>query len=240
LTLKISSFQGKRPKLPSSTLTEAQRLAGSQLPGLSDLFVVCQLWSDSCPLTPPFRTAHKTFASTYTWNEALTLPIKYRELPLNAQLTFTVYDSRGPPAATSAVPVGGTTLKLFGKKCTLKKGRQRLYLWKDKPADGAAQTTTPSKLQTEEADELGRLEKVRFSTSSLNRADYASKLVKKHQSGDIPRVDWLDKLAFRKIEQIHAVRLEHLSSKMPIVHRLRRPNHHIITSTSTYLASTFL
>jgi phosphatidylinositol 3-kinase len=160
LTFKISSFQGTRHRQPLSQLDAAQKLAGVQLPGLSDLYVVCQLWSDSCPLTPPYRTAHKAFTSTYTWNEAFALPIKYRELPLNAQLTFTVYDSRGPPAATSPVPVGGTTLKLFGKKCTLKRGKQRLYLWKDVEADGAAQTTTPSKFQTGEADELGRLEKV--------------------------------------------------------------------------------
>ena len=33
--------------------------------------------------------------------------------------------------------------------------------------------------------------------------DRLEKLVKRHEQGDLPRVDWLDNLAFRKIEQLH-------------------------------------
>lgn len=29
------------------------------------------------------------------------------------------------------------------------------------------------------------------------------KLMKDHERGDIPKVDWLDRLAFRQIEQVH-------------------------------------
>jgi hypothetical protein len=47
------------------------------------------------------------------WNEWITFPLKYRDLPLNAQITFTVWDIDGP--RTSA-PVGGTTFRMFGKK----------------------------------------------------------------------------------------------------------------------------
>lgn len=35
-------------------------------------------------------------------------------------------------------------------------------------------------------------------------------LVKKYERGDMPKEDWLDKLAFRKMEEIHAVRLPSL------------------------------
>jgi hypothetical protein len=31
-------------------------------------------------------------------------------------------------------------------------------------------------------------------------------LVKKYERGDLPKSDWLDKMAFRKMEEIHAVR----------------------------------
>lgn len=30
-------------------------------------------------------------------------------------------------------------------------------------------------------------------------------LIKRHERGDLPRMDWLDKLAYRQIEKIHKV-----------------------------------
>lgn len=47
-----------------------------------------------------------------SWNEWLTIPLKYRDLPVTAQLALTVWDIYGP---RKAVPVGGTTFRLFGK-----------------------------------------------------------------------------------------------------------------------------
>lgn len=41
---------------------------------------------------------------------------------------------------------------------TLRRGKHRLFLWKDVEADGSVNTKTPSK--TEIKDEMGRLEKV--------------------------------------------------------------------------------
>ena len=119
------------------------------------------------------------------WNEWITLPIRYCDLPLNAQITFTVWDIAGLRAA---MPVGGTTFRLFGKKCTLRRGKHRLLLWPNIEADGSVESTTPSKLPVR--DEMGRLEK----------------LVKKYERGDLPKSDWLDKLAFRKMAEVHAVR----------------------------------
>ena len=49
----------------------------------------------------------------YSWNEWLTLPIKYNDLPRNAQLAFTIWDIYGPNQTT---PVGGTTISVFGKQ----------------------------------------------------------------------------------------------------------------------------
>lgn len=31
------------------------------------------------------------------------------------------------------------------------------------------------------------------------------KLVKKYERGDLPKSDWLDKMVFRRMEEIHAV-----------------------------------
>ena len=47
-----------------------------------------------------------------SWNEWLKLPIKYPDLPRNAQVCFTIWDVYGP---RKTIPVGGTTVSLFGK-----------------------------------------------------------------------------------------------------------------------------
>jgi len=51
--------------------------------------------------------------NAFSWNEWLTLPIKYSDLPRNAQLAFTIWDIYGPNQTT---PVGGTTISVFGKQ----------------------------------------------------------------------------------------------------------------------------
>ncbi|CAD6575378.1 MAG: Phosphatidylinositol (PI) 3-kinase, partial [Cyphobasidiales sp. Tagirdzhanova-0007] len=190
VSFKIDAFEGKRRKKPYSQLLQdpATRFASVQQDLPSDLYIICQLWADNKPLTIPFRTAHKNFKDRYVWNEIITLPIRYKDLPLSSQLIFTLYDFKGPPASTSASPVGGTTLRLFGKTCTLKKGKQRMQLWPDREADASIDSSTPSKVPGQEKDERGRLEKI----------------MEKQKRKDIPSIDWLDKLAFREIERIHA------------------------------------
>ncbi|CAE6463322.1 unnamed protein product [Rhizoctonia solani] len=185
VTVRISQLEGTRTPRPFSELLERPelRFAGVQQSTLSDLFVTCQIVADNKPLTVPHRTSFKAFKNSYTWNEWITFPLKYRDLPLNAQLTFTVWDIEGP--RTSA-PVGGTTFRMFGKKSTLRRGKHRLLLWTGQEADGSAESRTPSKVELK--DEMGRLEK----------------LVKKYERGDLPKSEWLDKMAFRRMEEIHA------------------------------------
>ncbi|GAA5991028.1 hypothetical protein JCM10908_006509 [Rhodotorula pacifica] len=191
VTIKVASFQGHLPQRPLTDLLDHPHLKhhGFQQALPSDLFVRIELWADNKPLIPAVQTAHKAFKSReqVDWNEHITLPIKYRDLPLNAQLVVTVYDIAGPGELAI---VGGSTLRLFGGKCTLRKGKQRLYLWKGVRADPHDASETPSKVGLK--DEMGRLEK----------------LVKRHERGDIARLDWLDKLAFRQIEKIHKAESE--------------------------------
>ncbi|EGO24626.1 putative atypical/PIKK/PI3K protein kinase [Serpula lacrymans var. lacrymans S7.9] len=189
VTFRISSLEGTRRPRPISELLEKPELRfhGVQSSSLSDLYVTCQLVADNKPLTIPFRTSFKAFKTSFIWNEWITLPVRYCDLPLSSQVTFTVWDIGGPRAA---VPVGGSTFRLFGKKWTLRRGKHRLLLWTDQEADGSMDSSTPSKLGIR--DEMGRLEK----------------LVKKYERGDLPKSDWLDKLAFRKMEEIHAAETE--------------------------------
>lgn len=139
------------------------------------------------------------------WNEWLELPIKISQLQQSAQLAITLWDvspSGGPGADGHSIPFGGTTVPLFDKDNTLQKGRQQCRVYRHRAADGLASTSTPavpppkrkkrgpdgllqSKAPLPEEEELERLER----------------LVKKHELGEIPKVDWLDKKVFKIIDQ---------------------------------------
>ncbi|TFY72459.1 hypothetical protein EVG20_g546 [Dentipellis fragilis] len=189
VTFRISQLEGIRHPKSLTELVEKPELRfhGVQSPTPSDLYVTCQLVADNKPLTIPFRTSFKAFKSNYTWNEWISFPIRYCDLPLSSQITFTIWDIAGPRAA---VPVGGSTFRLFGKKWTLRRGKHRLLLWPGLEADGSVESSTPSKMGPR--DEMGRLEK----------------LVKKYERGDLPKSDWLDKIVFRKMTEIHAAETE--------------------------------
>ncbi|SNX81777.1 related to phosphatidylinositol 3-kinase [Melanopsichium pennsylvanicum] len=185
LTFRISFLQGKLDRLACTKLLEhpESRHWGAQESQYPDLVVECRLFSENKPLSMPVKTAYKSFRNNHQWNEWITLPYKLCDLPLGAQLTFTIYDVA---SSTTSRIIGGTTLSLFSKKGTLKSAQHRLFLWKGVKADGSVETATPSKVG-EMKDEMGRLEK----------------LIKRHERGDLPRVDWLDKLAYRQVEKVY-------------------------------------
>ncbi|KAL1409698.1 Phosphatidylinositol (PI) 3-kinase [Vanrija albida] len=186
LTIKIVSLEGKIHKRKYTKLLEDEELQRSRFErdGLADLVVTCQLWADGQTLTLPYRTAWKDFQRTYIWNQTLILPITYPSLLPTAQLVFTIWDVQG---AGKPVAVGGTTMNLFSSDRTLRRGQQRLFVHRDVEGDPGVETTTPSEVHLEE-DEMGRLEH----------------LVKEYERGDVTKIDWLDRLAFRQIERAHA------------------------------------
>ncbi|WWC69461.1 uncharacterized protein I206_103401 [Kwoniella pini CBS 10737] len=187
VTLKITSLEGNIPRRSyTDSLKDSDLLhAGLQHDGPSDLYITCQLWANGIQYTLPFRTSWKDFPRGYTWNQTIILPITYPSLLINSQLAFTIWDCHG---AGKPVPVGGTTMSLFTTKRTLKRGQQRLYVHRGVEADAKANTSTPSELIGEPEDEMGRLER----------------LVKDFDRGDIVKIDWLDRIAFRQIEKAHA------------------------------------
>ncbi|PWZ02567.1 phosphatidylinositol 3-kinase [Testicularia cyperi] len=185
LTFRISSLEGKLDRLSRAQLLKQPeaRHWGAQQSAYPDLYVVCRLYSDNKPLTVPVKTAYKPFRNNHHWGEWITLPYKLCDLPLGAQLSFTVHDVTS--SSTTRI-IGGTTFPLFNKKGALKTAQHRLYLWKGAKGDGSVESSTPCKVG-EMKDEMGRLEK----------------LIKRHERGDLPRIDWLDKLAYRQIEKVH-------------------------------------
>ncbi|KAJ9091439.1 hypothetical protein QFC20_007629 [Naganishia adeliensis] len=188
--IKVSNLEGKikRKTLSETLANPATRHAQMQTDGVSDLFVTIQLYSKGRALTLPFQTGTKAFKpDRYVWNSTIQLPILYASLPQDAQLAITLWDIEAPG---KAAPVGGSTLELFNKKGTLKRGQQRCYLHPRVKADPTAESVTPSDVFQD--DELGRL----------------LRLVKDYERGDMARVEWLDVLVFRQIEKIQAREVE--------------------------------
>lgn len=185
LTFKISSLEGPIAKDKYSTTLGDTGLRRDDLlkSPLADLYVTAQLWTDGKAYTLPQRTPAKDFTKSYTWNHIMVLPVSHDALLPTSQLTFTVWDVSG---LGKPVVVGGTTMRIFTEKRTLRRGQQRLLLHRGKQADPAWDTATPSDLLGH-VDEMGRLEE----------------LMKDHERGDIVKIDWLDRLAFRQIEQVH-------------------------------------
>lgn len=185
LKIKIGTLEGKRLRPSYKELLEDPLLtfSGFYQGGCSDLFVTCQLYSYGKQLALPMQTSYKPFTTRWNWNEWLTLPLKFADLPRNALLAFTVWDCYGP---RKAVPVGGTTVSVFGKHGALRQGMHDLCLWPNVEADGMENSTTPGKIDGHK-EQIVRL----------------SKMTKKHRNGRIMKVDWLDRLTFREIEMIH-------------------------------------
>ncbi|KFM82429.1 Phosphatidylinositol 3-kinase catalytic subunit type 3, partial [Stegodyphus mimosarum] len=183
--IKIGTLEGKLPKPSYKALINDPILKYSGMfeEKCSDLHVTCQVYADNKPLAFPIQTSYKAFTTRWNWNEWLTLPVKFSELPRNALLAFTVWNIHGP---NNSVPVGGATISVFGKYGALRQGMHDLRLWNNLQADGSLNTRTPGKTDC-----------------SKEQMTKLSKLTKKHRNGHMIKVDWLDRLTFREIELIN-------------------------------------
>ena len=152
----------------------------------------------------PVQTAYRPFKTGRIWNEWLELPISVSTLPLTSQLAITVWDlspTGGQGAKGHAIPFGGTTVSLFDKDNTLQKGRQKCRLYRHKGADGSSSTTTPAFPPPQRKRGADRVSNDDFTSPEEQELERLEKLFKKHEMGEIPRVDWLDQLVFKAVEK---------------------------------------
>ncbi|XP_066921593.1 phosphatidylinositol 3-kinase catalytic subunit type 3-like isoform X2 [Clytia hemisphaerica] len=182
--LKIGNLEGKRNLQSYKELLNDPQLKYSGLYQSScpDLYATVTVYYDCKPMFMPVRTAYKAFTTRWNWNEWVQLPVKYQDLPRNAQIGITIWDVYD---AKKTRPVGATTVSVFGKHGILRQGIHDLRVWPGKVADGDA--GTPGKFIKESANEMSKL----------------AKLSKKHHKGHILKVDWLDRLTFREIELVN-------------------------------------
>jgi phosphatidylinositol 3-kinase len=178
----------------------------------------------------PVQTSYKPFRANRVWNEWLAIPIEIQDLSITSQLAITIWDLMPLQKGGShrhAVPFGGTTVSLFDQDSTLQKGKQKCKVYRRVAADGYSSTKTPStpapkrrnaKLQEDgispEEEELDRLEK----------------LLKKHDMGDIPRIDWLDSLVFRAIEKQRRAAEEAAKKRSLSLHAKTTPSSANVTT----------
>lgn len=198
------SLEGKQKQIPFSVLLKQPELRhiGSAQNPLSDLFVTAQLWSESKPLGVPLQTSYRAFKAARSWNEWLQLPICIKDAPLKCQIAITIWDLSpfgGEGADGHYVPFGGTTIRLYDEDGKLKTGRQKCKVYRHKAADGFSATTTPSsppkKRKGNKPDPLGP------STEEME-LERVEVLIKNHEMGEIPRIDWMDQMVFRQLERL--------------------------------------
>jgi phosphatidylinositol 3-kinase len=123
---------------------------------------------------------------------------------LSSQLAITVWDvsaTGGKVSHGHAIPFGGTTVPLFDKENQLQKGRQKCHLHRRKAADGLDSTSTPSPLPSVRRNGVKGKEGVETIDKESEELDRLEKLFKKHEMGEIPRIEWLDQLVFRGVEK---------------------------------------
>lgn len=99
------------------------------------------------------------------------------------------------------MPFGGTTLRLFDKENQLQKGRQKCCLHRRKAADGLDSSTTPSILPNTRRSGTKVKEDEEVVDKESEELDRLEKLFKKHEMGEIPRIEWLDQMVFRGVEK---------------------------------------
>jgi len=179
--IKIGTLEGKlpRPDYEQVIANPILRFAGRNQSHCPDLVVTVVVVHAGCPLHLPVTTAYKNFSARWAWNQWLTLPIKFSDLPADSILCFTVWDCNGPGMREA---IGGTSISLFGKKGVFRTGMMDLVVWGSKEGGD----DTPGKVRDTDKEQYHRL----------------AKLTKKYHSGKIPAIDWLDRLAFAEMERI--------------------------------------
>ncbi|KAK6643525.1 Phosphatidylinositol 3-kinase catalytic subunit type 3 [Polyplax serrata] len=203
--VKIGTLDGHKERQQFDKLLEDPMLkfCGLYQQETADLKVVCQVFADNRPLALPVCTSYKPFTTRWNWNEWVTLPVLFSDLPRNAQLALTIYDCVG---SSQTEPVGGTTISLFGKHGLFRQGMIDLKVWPNCEADGNFPSKTPGKTK----------DKGKIQTQRL------AKLTKKHKAGQLPVVDWLDRLSFLEIEVINEMEKKnsnffHLMIEFPFI-----------------------
>lgn len=174
-----SNLQIKIGTLEGHGLLESGSAGDRVLLPCPDVYVTCEVYAGQDPITLPTQTAYKPFIQRINWNEWLTLPIAYCDVPRNAELVFTVWQLG---ELGQAEAFGKASVPLFTRLGTVQTSLLDLIV---NPCHGTAGSSTN-----------------RTGGESATVA-FLSELTRKYREGRIEKIDWLDRLTFREIEIIN-------------------------------------
>jgi phosphatidylinositol 3-kinase len=109
---------------------------------------------------------------------------------------------------------------LFDEENQVQKGRQKCLVYRHELADGTDSTKTPAlpSLKKRGGPRKGETTNPDKDAEEMERME---KLFKKHEMGEIPRVDWLDQMVFRSFEKRG---LQAAKSSMQMLHQQKALN----------------
>ncbi|KAF0289167.1 Phosphatidylinositol 3-kinase catalytic subunit type 3 [Amphibalanus amphitrite] len=233
LQVKIGTLEGdrRRPDYEDLLLDPMIEFSGRWQQQCSDMYVEVQVLSGRVEIALPVTTSYKAFTTRWNWNEWLTLPVRYCDLPDDAVLRFTVFE---PCRPQRAAVVGATSIKVFTPDRCLNQGLHDLRLSPPpeelpestaRATDGAAGDGGPGAAKSEGGTETAASTSVTIvrATSpasapapapapapagspkkdASDQMERLSKLTKRHRNGQLQQIDWLDRLTFREIEVIN-------------------------------------
>lgn len=180
------TLEGKKRQPDYERLLEEPilRFSGLYSEEFPSFQVRLQVYNKGTPYCLPVTTSYKSFSKRWSWNEWITLPLQFSDLPRTSTLVLTILDCAG---AGKMSIIGGTSISFFGKNGIFRQGMYDLRIWLDVEGDGGFPSKTPGKGKDSYQSQMQKL----------------GKLTKKHRNGQIQKVDWLDRLTFREIELIN-------------------------------------
>ena len=145
------------------------------------------------------QTPYTSFKNSRSWNKWLELPVPIKDCPISTQVAITIWDLSPLPSNESLdhnTAFGGTTISLFDADGTLRKGRQKCKVYRKKEADGQSPSSTPHIPRPKRRRRNEDAPPVYPEETELERLE---RLFKKHEMNELPQVDWLDQLVFKKV-----------------------------------------
>uniref|UniRef100_A0A182PPU7 Phosphatidylinositol 3-kinase catalytic subunit type 3 n=1 Tax=Anopheles epiroticus TaxID=199890 RepID=A0A182PPU7_9DIPT len=207
ITIKIGTLEGENVGYSYEKLIEQPLLkfSGMYTEKTPPLKVKLQIFDGGEPVGLPVCTSHKHFTTRWSWNEWVTLPLRFTDISRTAALGLTIYDCAG--GREQLTVVGGTSISFFSTNGLFRQvmcgqlianylaividlnfqGLYDLKVWPQMEPDAACISTTPGKV----------------SSTNVNQMQRLSKLAKKHRNGQMEKIDWLDRLTFRELEVIN-------------------------------------
>ncbi|UJR36681.1 hypothetical protein I4U23_029398 [Adineta vaga] len=153
IQIKISSIDGDRTQQQQQTEQPISDIFFSNNPSFirnlsdakrSEPYVLCQIFADGQSLCNPLQTSYKSFIDKWNWNEWLTLPLRYCDLPRHAILALSIHEIISP---TQVRIVGSTTISLFDSEGAFRQGIYDLKVWPNVPPDVKLKSSTPGKIE---------------------------------------------------------------------------------------------